>query len=112
MLQPNDTDWLNGFKNKTHIYAVFKRPTSVPGTHQIENESMEENLFHANEYQNKDRAAILISDKIDLKIKNVCKRQRRTLRNDQRTNPRRSCNNYKYICTQHSITSILQGNCL
>jgi len=22
MLQPKDTDWLNGFKNKTHIHAV------------------------------------------------------------------------------------------
>ena len=26
-------DWLNGYKNKTHIYAVYKRPTSVLGTH-------------------------------------------------------------------------------
>ena len=26
-------DWLNGYKNKTHIYAVFKRPTSLLGTH-------------------------------------------------------------------------------
>ena len=22
MLQPKDTDWLNGFKNKTHIHAI------------------------------------------------------------------------------------------
>ena len=28
MLQPKDTDWLNGYKNKTHIYAVYKNPTS------------------------------------------------------------------------------------
>ena len=27
MLQPKDTDWLNGYKNKTHIYAVYKKPT-------------------------------------------------------------------------------------
>ena len=33
MLQPKDTDWLNGYKNKTHIYAVYKRPTSELGTH-------------------------------------------------------------------------------
>ena len=33
MLQPKDTDWLNGYKNKTHIYAVYKRPTSDLGTH-------------------------------------------------------------------------------
>ena len=26
-------DWLNGYKNKTHIYAVYKRPTSDLGTH-------------------------------------------------------------------------------
>ena len=30
---PKDTDWLNGYKNKTHIYAVYKRPTSVLETH-------------------------------------------------------------------------------
>ena len=30
---PKDTDWLNGYKNKTHIYAVYKRPTSDLGTH-------------------------------------------------------------------------------
>ena len=28
MLPSKDTDWLNGYKNKTHIYAVYKRPTS------------------------------------------------------------------------------------
>ena len=28
MLQPKDTDWLNGYKNKTHIHAVYKKPTS------------------------------------------------------------------------------------
>ena len=22
------TGWLNGYKNKTHIYAVYKKPTS------------------------------------------------------------------------------------
>ena len=28
-----DTDWWNGYKNKTRIYAVYKRPTSDLGTH-------------------------------------------------------------------------------
>ena len=23
-----DTDWLNGYKNKTHIYAIYKKLTS------------------------------------------------------------------------------------
>ena len=31
--QPKDTGLLNGYKNKTHIYAVYKRPTSDLGTH-------------------------------------------------------------------------------
>ena len=33
MLQTKDTDSLNGYKNKTHIYDVYKRPTSDLGTH-------------------------------------------------------------------------------
>ena len=33
MFQPKDVDWLNGYKNKTCIYAVYKRPTSDLGTH-------------------------------------------------------------------------------
>ena len=26
--QPRDTEWLSGYKNKSPIYAVYKRPTS------------------------------------------------------------------------------------
>ena len=33
MLQPKDIDWLNGYKNKIHIYAVHKKPTSDLKTH-------------------------------------------------------------------------------
>ena len=33
MLQPEDTDWLNGYKNKAHIYAVYKKPTADLKTH-------------------------------------------------------------------------------
>ena len=33
MLQPKDIDWLNGYKNKTCIYAAYKTPTSDLGTH-------------------------------------------------------------------------------
>ena len=33
MLQPKDMDWLNGYKNKTHIYAVYKKFTSDLKTH-------------------------------------------------------------------------------
>ena len=33
MLQPKDTSRLNGYKNKTHICAVYKKPTSDLKTH-------------------------------------------------------------------------------
>ena len=33
MREPKDTDWLTGYKNKTHIYAVYKKPTSEVKIH-------------------------------------------------------------------------------
>ena len=44
MLQPKDTDWLNGYKNKIHIYAVYKTPTSDLGTHKTESEGKEKDI--------------------------------------------------------------------
>ena len=62
MLQPKDKDWLNGYKNKTHRYAVYKRLTSDLGTHTDGKWGMEK------KNQKKAGVAILISDKIDFKI--------------------------------------------
>ena len=66
------------------------------------------NIFHANGKQKKAGAAILISDKTDLK--EYYKRQGRTLHNDQGINPRGRHNNCKYLCTQHGNTSIHKTN--
>ena len=33
MLQAKDTDWLNGYKNKAHIFTVYKKPISDLKTH-------------------------------------------------------------------------------
>ena len=67
-------------------------------------------IFHTNKDQKKaGGVAILISDKIDFKIKAV-KRDKRTLHNDQRINPRRRYNNYKSIYTQHRSTAIHKAN--
>ena len=33
MLQPKDTDWLNGYKNNTYIYVIYMEPTSDLKTH-------------------------------------------------------------------------------
>ena len=68
-------------KNKGHI--------------QTESEGLERDISHKWRPK-KARVTILISDKIDFEIKAV-KRQRRTPHNDQRINPRRRYNNYKYI---------------
>ena len=75
-------------------------------------------IFHINGDPKKAAVAILISDKIDFKTKAVTrdkedketKRQRRPLHNDQRINPRRRHNNYKYICIQHRSTTICKTN--
>ena len=64
--QPKDKDWLNGYKNKTPIYAVYKRPTSKQGTHRLKVK-----IFHVNGDQKKAGVAILISDKTDFEIKAV-----------------------------------------
>ena len=70
MLQTKDTDWLTGYKNKTHTYAVYKKPTSDLKTHRLRVRGCK-NTFHANGKQTKAGVAILISDKIDLKIKKI-----------------------------------------
>ena len=33
MLQPKDTDWLNGYKNKTHIYMLSTRNSLQTSRH-------------------------------------------------------------------------------
>ena len=70
MLQPKDTDWLNGYKNKTRIHAVSNRPVSDRGTHTDKVKGWKK-IFHANVKQKKAGVAILISDKIDFKIKTI-----------------------------------------
>ena len=70
MLQPKDTDWLSGYKNKTHIYTVYKKPVRPKDTYRPKMRG-QKNIFHANEKQKKAGIAILLLDKIDLKIKNI-----------------------------------------
>ena len=86
MLQPKDTEWLNGYKNKTNIYVVYRRPTSVLQTYTYWKWEDGKKIFHANRNQKKAGVAILISGKIDFKNKNCYKRQRRTLQNGEINN--------------------------
>ena len=71
MLQPKDIDWLNGYKNKTCIYAVYKRPILRPRDAYRLKVRGWKRIFHANGNQKKAGVAILISDKIDFKIKTI-----------------------------------------
>ena len=41
MLQAKDTDWMNGYKNKTHIYTVYKKHTPDQRNIQTESKRME-----------------------------------------------------------------------
>ena len=70
MHQPKDKDWLNGYKNKIPIYAVFKRLISNQGNIQTESEGQGK-IFHANGDQKKVGVAIVLSEKIDIEIKAV-----------------------------------------
>ena len=111
MLQPKDIGWLNGYKNKTHIYAVYKKPTSDLKTHNRLKVRGWKNIFHANGKQKKAGVAILLSDKIGLKIKNITRnKEGQTLHNDQGLDPRGRHNNCKHLCTQHRSPSIHKTN--
>ena len=54
-------DWLNGYKNKTPIYVVYKRPTSKRDTCRLKVKVWKK-IFHANRDQKKAGVAILISE--------------------------------------------------
>ena len=73
MLQPKDTNWLNGYTKKTHIYVVYKKPTSDLKTHIPWKWEDGKSVFHANGKQKKAEVAILISGKTDLKINRITK---------------------------------------
>ena len=76
MVQPKDTHYLNGYKNKTYIFAVCKRHTSDLETYKLKVRGGKE-IFHANENQKKAKVAILTLDKIYLKIKNIIRDKER-----------------------------------
>ena len=62
-------------------------------------------IFPANGNQKKARVAILISDKVDFKIKTITRDKE-----GHYINPRKRYNNCKYLCTQHRSTSIHKTN--
>ena len=62
-------EWIQK-KTNTNTYSVYKKPTSDLKTYRLKVRGWK-NVFHENGKQKKARVEILISDKIDLKIKNI-----------------------------------------
>ena len=66
-----NTGWLNGYKNKTPYICCLQETHFRPkDTYRLKVRGWK-NIFHANGKQKKAGVAILISDKIDLKIKKI-----------------------------------------
>ena len=72
MLQSKDTDWLNGYKNKTHICCLQETHFRPQDTYRLKVSGWK-NIFHANGKQKKAGVAIFITDKIDLKTKTIAR---------------------------------------
>ena len=68
MLQPKDTDWLNGLKKKKdpYICCLQKIHFRPKDTYRLKVRGWK-NIFHANGKLKKASVEIFISDKIDLK---------------------------------------------
>ena len=71
MPQSKDRDWLNGYKNKTpNICCLQETHFKSRDTYRLKVKGWRK-ILHANRDQKKAGVAILISDKIDFKIKAV-----------------------------------------
>ena len=67
-------------------------------------------IFHTNGDQKKARVTILISDKIDFKIKAVKRNKEGYYVMIKESIQEEDITNYKYICTQHRSTTICKAN--
>ena len=81
MLQPKDTDWLNGKKKKKKAYIYAETQFRHKDTYRLKARGWK-NIFHANGKQKKAGVAIFISDKTDIKIKKIT-RDKEGMINDQ-----------------------------
>ena len=71
MLQPKDTDWLNGYKKQDPYVCCLQETHFTPkNTYRLKVRGWK-NIFHASGKQKKPGVAILISDKVNLKIKKI-----------------------------------------
>ena len=77
MLQPKDRDWLNGYKNKNPYICCLQDIHLKPkDTYRLKVKGWK-NILYANGKQKKAGVAILISDKIDFKVKKTTRDKER-----------------------------------
>ena len=101
---------MDKYKNKTHINAVYKKPTIYKkDTYRLKVRGRK-NIFHANGNQKRAGVAVFISDKTDLKIKKITRDKEGHYIMIKGINPRGRNNNCTYLCTQHRSTSIHKTN--
>ena len=72
MLQLKDTDWLMDVNQDPYIYFLQETHFRPKDTYRLKVRGWK-NIFHANGEQKKAGVTILISDKIDLKIKKIAR---------------------------------------
>ena len=89
-------EWIQ--KQDPYICCLQETHLKTRGTYRLKVKGWKK-IFHANRDQKKAGVAILISDKIDFEIKGVKRDKEEHYINDQRINPRRRYNNYKYKYT-------------
>ena len=70
MLQPKDIDWLNGYKKDPYICCLQETHFRPRDTYRLKVRGWIM-TFHANGNEKKAGVAILISGKIDFKIKTI-----------------------------------------
>ena len=70
MLQPNDIDWMNAYTNKACKYHLQETHFRSRETYRLKVKGCKK-TFLVNRDQKKAEVAILISNKVDFKIKTV-----------------------------------------
>ena len=79
MFQLIDIDWLNGCKNQDEYICCLQETHFRPrDTYRLKMRGWKK-IFHANGNQKKAGVTILISDKIDFKIKTITRAKKDTL---------------------------------
>ena len=106
-IQPKDrlAEWIQ--KQDPYICCLQETHFTLQDTYRLKVRGWK-NIFHANGKQKKARVAILISDKINLKIKIT--RDKEGHYTMIKGSVQEEDNNCKYLCTQHRSTSITKKN--